>query len=221
MDGEPDKLCTIATKRWSENMAKLIEKNETRADRMESFHQQYLVMKQALDHKFNRKKIFSLEQIVDLIHPYTSRDDLPFSAPTGAAGEGKIGILTGVIHITPEGRLNFSYRKQPSRNPPFRNFELNKYYKGRFKPLFDGVIWNDKGENLMDFHPRLKTSENLDIFKIIQIAKIDRIPTFFTTDKQKREVYFSTMSKKIHSGKYDQKGEKHEIQESEDVIGII
>jgi len=221
-NGDPDELCSIATERWSGNMAKLINNNTTRRDKMERLLLQYQVMKEALNYTFNRKKIFSLEQIVDLIHPYTSKDDLPFSAPTSAAGEGKIGILTGVIHITPEGRLNFSYRKQASKyDPPFRNFELHKYYTGTFKPLFDGVNWNEKGENLTDFDPRLKTSENLDIFKIFQIANIDKISTFFTTEKQKRKVYFSTELNKIYSDMRDPNFKDYEIQESEDAIGLI
>lgn len=220
-DGDPDILCKIATERWSENMAKLIEKNETRVDKMVSFHRQYLAMKQALDKKVDRKKIFSLEQIVDLIHPYTSRDDLPFSDPKGAAGKGKIGIRTGVIHITPKGKLNFSYRKQPPYDPPFRNFEGHKYYKGNFKPPFFEVHWNEKGENLRDFFPTLKTSEQLDIFKIFKIAKIDRLEAFFTTKKRERKVYYSTLSGRIYSTMYDPTGEEYEIQESKDVTGII
>jgi hypothetical protein len=211
-NGAPDELCTLAVKRWSKNMKKLIKANKTRAKKMEKFHEQYLVMKQALDHMVDRKKIFSLEQIVDLIHPYTSRDDLPFSDPKGAAGKGKIGILTGVIHITPEGRLNFSYRKQSKVGDlPFRNFEGDKYYKGTFKrPLLNGVDWKKKEYLLREFDTQLKLSVGLDIGKIFKIAELEKITTFFTT-KYKKVV--------LEMG--DHTSKDNERQESEDVTGII
>jgi len=225
--GDPDKLGRIAIERWSGNMAKLIEKNKTREDKMERFIDQYLVMRKALDYKRDRKNIFSLEQIVDLIHPYTSRDDLPFAPPTRAAGEGEIGFLTGVIHITPKGRLNFSYRKQLNKyDPPFRNFERHKYYKGNFKPLyrgFSGVNWEEEGKDLMYFDSEFTRTDDLNIFDIFKIAKVRtaRIETFFTTEGRKRKVYFSEMSGKIVSEMRDHNFEDYEIQGSVNAIGLI
>jgi hypothetical protein len=215
-DGKGDELCTIATKRWSENMAKLIENSKSLDDIMGRFYRQYKVMKEALDYTKDSKKIFSLEQIVDLIHPYTSREELPFSPPTRAAGKGEIGPNTGVIHITPEGHLNFSYRK----GLKLWNFDQNKYYERGFGHFFQKE-WDKKGKILMNFDSKFEFKENLDIFTIFEIAKIEKITTFFTTEKKRRMVYFSKIDEKIVWGKYRLDWDEYEIQQFGNAINLI